>query len=152
MRLEMERSFGFVSGNGIGNRLYGCERRCGEVEVRVHLGRNTQKKVVVRDRVRVNCAMNDDNSNDVSVNDEETKVECTFCQDKKSLPCPLCLGEGVIGRTIVCRYCKGNKVYDCPICMLDVDITEDTIENPTKSNSRDIYHWTYNEQQEQNTN
>lgn len=28
---------------------------------------------------------------------------CTYCENKRIVTCPVCHGEGVIGRTIVCR-------------------------------------------------
>lgn len=44
---------------------------------------------------------------------------CTYCKNIKEVICPVCIGEGVLGRTILCYYCRGKKKLDCPLCAVD---------------------------------
>ncbi len=48
---------------------------------------------------------------------------CTYCENNQVVTCPVCMGEGVLGRTILCYYCRGKKHLDCPLCAVD-DIYE----------------------------
>ncbi|KAA8494457.1 hypothetical protein FVE85_2698 [Porphyridium purpureum] len=59
---------------------------------------------------------------------------CTYCGNTRVVLCPVCEGEGVIGRTITCRYCKGAKQLECPVCA-----------------ASDFYQWTYSEPVENET-
>eukprot|EP00181_Compsopogon_caeruleus_P001517 CAMPEP_0184685796 /NCGR_PEP_ID=MMETSP0312-20130426/20266_1 /TAXON_ID=31354 /ORGANISM="Compsopogon coeruleus, Strain SAG 36.94" /LENGTH=85 /DNA_ID=CAMNT_0027140263 /DNA_START=281 /DNA_END=538 /DNA_ORIENTATION=+ len=65
----------------------------------------------------------DDHGEDAtnSMGPESTTAQCTYCLDSRVVPCPVCEGTGILGRTIRCRYCKGRKMLDCPLCTLDLD-------------------------------
>ena len=63
---------------------------------------------------------------------------CTYCNGKGIIQCPVCSGEGVLGRTIPCRYCiryaqnkdgPGPGVLPCPVC-----------------EAESMYEWTYREE------
>ncbi|KAJ8901598.1 hypothetical protein NDN08_003806 [Rhodosorus marinus] len=51
--------------------------------------------------------------------EEEEPKPCTYCHGTLLVVCPVCHGEGVMGRTIECRYCRGKKQLDCPICAVE---------------------------------
>ena len=43
-----------------------------------------------------------------------------MCNGSGRISCPVCEGEGVVGRTIRCPYCSGRKTMVCPLCVEDV--------------------------------
>mmetsp|Transcript_18467 Transcript_18467/g.26827 ORF Transcript_18467/g.26827 Transcript_18467/m.26827 type:complete len:143 (+) Transcript_18467:123-551(+) len=54
-----------------------------------------------------------------STDQEIESKPCTYCDGRKLIVCPVCHGEGILGRTIECRYCRGKKQLDCPICAVE---------------------------------
>lgn len=61
----------------------------------------------------------------------ETAAPCNFCGGAGQVTCPVCDGEGYLGRTIGCRYCRGACILKCPLCAVT-----------------DMYKWTYDEVEE----
>lgn len=60
-----------------------------------------------------------------------TATPCSYCGGSGQVTCPVCDGEGVLGRTIGCRYCRGACTLKCPLCAV-----------------ADMYKWTYDEAEE----
>jgi len=61
---------------------------------------------------------------------ENTATECAYCHNTKQVVCPVCNGEGILGRTIICRYCRGAKTLECPICAAQDDYSWSYVEAP----------------------
>lgn len=56
---------------------------------------------------------------------------CSYCGGAGTVTCPVCDGDGYLGRTIGCRYCRGACTLKCPLCAVG-----------------DMYKWTYDEVEE----
>lgn len=78
---------------------------------------NTSKRICERRRTEVRVCIREMYS-DNGPKWSQGEI-CTYCENNLVVTCPVCNGEGVMGRTILCYYCRGKKTIDCPLCAVD---------------------------------